>query len=311
MVREVGVDAPVTSLSPLGVGVKATVWQVGLGDRDPVALKIYGRAGTARREHAAYRAVAGSVLPLPVMLGGALAAESAPDGYTLMTVAPGHPMNLSMTELPGGRLEEIYRDIGVLLAGIGLIECPSFGLVAGDENGFTSNAEFMDARLRASVEGFISRGGNPELARAVNQFFEQRAEALDACRSARLCHGDMHPENVRVDPAGAAARFVGAIDLEEAFAGDPALDIVRAIHTAPFMPEALRTPLLEGYGEPPAWFEEVYDPYFIYWELELWNFFAAGGSRGPLRSIARRIAERLDVSRMRLARGRLGRVLSR
>ncbi len=311
LLRPAGIDTPVTRVSRLGDGVKAHVWLVEFGDREPLALKIYTRAGTARREHAAYRAAAGAGLSLPTILGGALAAESAPDGYTLMTIAPGHPMNLSIAELSRERLDAIYREIGGLLTRIARIECPSFGLVAGAEDGFASNAEFIDARLRASVEGFLSRGGNPHLARGINELFEQRAEALDACTSARLCHGDMHPENVRVDPAGAAARFVGAIDLEEAFAGDPALDIVRTIHTAPFSSESLRSALLEGYGETPPWLNEVYDAYFVYWELELWNFFAAGGSRRPLRSIARRIAKRLDVSRMRLARGRLGRVISR
>lgn len=245
------------------------------------------------------------------MLGGALAAESLPDGYTLMTLAPGHPMNLSMAQLSRERLAAIYKDIGALLAGIAQIRCSSFGLVADAEGGYASNAEFMQSRLRQSIAGFLSHGGNGQIARAASELFEQRAAALDACTAARLCHGDMHPENVRIDPAGATARLVGAIDLEESFAGDPALDIVRTIHTAPFGHETLRAPLLAGYGELPPWLDEVYDPYYVYWELELWNFFAAGGARRPLRSIAHRIARRLEVSRSRLLRSRLRRVVSR
>lgn len=311
LVRAAGVGHDPSGIVPIGDGVKGRVWRVDFASCEPLALKVYSRDGAVMREHAAYRACAGLELALPQMVGGELTADGASHGWTLMTLSPGHPMNLSLPALPRERLLEIYVDVGRQLRRLHDVRCPSFSLVVGAENGERSSPEWFRARAAASIEGFLAHGGNRYLASRIDRRFLEFEGALASCKEPRFCHGDMHPENIRIEPAGAEGAFVGSLDLEESFAADPAQDLVRTLHTCPSPGDDVREALLIGYGDPPPWLDDVFDAYFLYYELELWNFFAAGGSRRPLASIARRLARQSDASRTRIARSRVRRLISR
>jgi aminoglycoside phosphotransferase (APT) family kinase protein len=309
--RAAEIDDAVTTVEPLGEGVKGLVWRIEFEARDPLALKVYTRDGAVLREHAGYGARDGLDVAMPRMLGGELTADGAPHGWTLMTISPGEPMNTSLAVLPRPRLLEIYEQVGRQLRTMHEHTCPSFSRVVDADNGHSNNVDWFHKLSRISIEGFLAVGGNRYLASRINARLREFDDALAGCEVASFCHGDMHPENIRVSPAGTDAAFVGSLDLEESLAADPAQDIARTCHTCPSPGEDVREALLSGYGDPPPWLDDVLPAYHLYYELELWNYFAAGGSRRPLASIARRMATQSGASRLGVARSRARRVVWR
>lgn len=309
-VRAAGIERAVDSLELLGRGVKGVVWRVLLEDQEALALKIYSRAGSVIREHAGYRARAGRELALPSMLGGAAESVDAPDGWTLMTLAPGGPMNSSLTTMSRSEFLGVYRAVGEQLRRMHETSCPSYSLVVGAKNGAGDNVEWFRGRVASSIDGFLASGGNRHLAARIEERLAQFDAELACCERPRFCHGDMHPENIRIAPGPDGVQFVGVIDLEESLAADPAQDLARTLHSCPAPGDDVKAALLEGYGEAPAWLDAVLPAYHLYYELELWNYFASGGSRRPLASIARRMAAQSGASKLRIWRSGLRSVIS-
>lgn len=303
-------DAPV-AIEWLGRGVKSSVWSIEFAARAPLAVKIYERPICADREQAAYRLIAAmpGELPVPELIASSRREPWAPFGFTAMSHAEGVAFNEQLTQLTAEERAEVYRGVGRFAGELARIECRSFGLVADSADGFATNEEFMAARTAASIEGFRERGGSAQLAADLERYFGRSERAFASCRSPRLCHGDLHPENIRIarDPA----RFVGVIDFEQAFAGDPAMDLVYAAYKAEGASRDQLAQLLERYSDPPPWLEQVFLPYLVYFELELWNYFASGGSTDPLDSIAERIASAIAGQSPGGLSALLGRLFSR
>lgn len=301
IVSAAGIDARVVETSLLGQGVKSVVTLIALDQHDDLALKVFTRGEATAREHAAYRLLGDHDLPMPRMLAAAEATEELPYGFTLMTLAPGAALNTKFVSLERDQLLEIYRGIGAFQAALHKHAAPGFAEQV-DSSAYVGNAELMRARLGRSLAGFLEHGGNRYLASVADRQFGEHEAALAGCTRPVVCHGDLHPENVRVAQTADGLRFSSAIDLEESFAGDPVMDLVRTIHTCPLPGDDVTAALLDGYGGKPSGFDELFDFYFIFYELELWNFYARGGSRTPLPSIARRIARRSGASRLRIWR---------
>jgi Ser/Thr protein kinase RdoA (MazF antagonist) len=292
VVSAAGIEAHVTAMAPLGQGVKSVVSRVELEGAEPLALKVFLRGGHTTREHSAYRLLGEHSLPMPRMLHGIAESEDFPFGCTLMTMAPGEPLNLNFGGLERGRLLEVYRGVGQLQAALHR----TAGLGFSDLGGAPvdrDNAEFMAKRIDFALGTFLAHGGSPRLAGKVEAYFDAAANGFAQSAASVLCHGDLHPENIFVSGDSETLSFMGAIDLEEAFTGDAVMDLTRTIQTCPLPGPDLTAALLDGYGGRPEGFDVLHDPYFVLFELELWNFYAQGGSRKPLRSIAKRIRKRI------------------
>jgi hypothetical protein len=82
----------------------------------------------------------------------------------------------------------------------------------------------------------------------------------------------------------------GLIDVENAIAADPLIDLAKTDYYSLGRGEPERTALLEGYGPLPADAAERLDLYRLYHALELWDWFCSIGTTGPLKSIADDIA---------------------
>lgn len=288
--RAAGIDQRVIACSPLGEGVKSRVYRVELDSGRALALKLYRETQAAQREQSGYKRLAGCELPFPQMVGGEVAAGLAEHGWTLMSIAPGEALNLRLATLDRSQLLAIYRQVGGLLARLHSLGCETFTRFRGEPVADRQNFGFVREWTEELLARFERAGGGSDIPAEVRALIERHAVDLGACETASLCHGDLHAENIRIDARGG---LVGAIDLEECFAGDPALDIVQTHHARHPFDDAALAALLDGYGGAPPWFEAVFDPYFVICELRLWLFFARGGSRAPLRDIERRIAERL------------------
>lgn len=240
---------------------------------------------------------------LPRVVGAAAAGEDdeLENGWTLMTIVPGESFNRLFAELGTERQLAVYREAGAILARMHETACDGFGLVPGAGRRVPDNRTFVGERFAARLEGFRTRGGNRYLHHWLRAWVDERAPLLDLCDSPVLCHGDLHAENIHVAVGGNPAA-VGVLDLSECFAGDPAMDLC-GTHQARFpYDDRIRDALLEGYGTPPPWLDELYDLYFVGSELDLWDFFARGGSRRPLSSIERRVAQLTGAPRYRVLR---------
>lgn len=292
--------------------MKATVWRIDFDRHESLALKIYSRPIEAEREQQGYAALGGRVPGLPRIFGTCLAGEreDCPNGWTLMSIVDGAAFNTVFDELGSDRQLSVYREIGALLARLHETECDGFGMVVNSGRTLPDNQTFFTERFAASLNGFVERGGNNFLAHWVREWFQDRADMLDACTQPVVCHGDLHAENVHVTGLDSATIEISVLDLSECFAGDPAMDLC-STHQARFpYDDRIRDALLEGYGTPPRWLEDVYDIYFLGSEFDLWDFFARGGSRAPLASIERRIAKLTGAPRHRVWRSAARRALT-
>jgi Ser/Thr protein kinase RdoA (MazF antagonist) len=279
VVAAAGIDARVVGASPLGEGVKSVVSRIELAGAEPLALKVFRLSGYAAREHAAYRSLGDHDLALPRMVHGVAESEHFPFGFTLMTISAGVPLNFKFGGLARERLLDVYRGVGALQRQIHRNRPPTE----------MSNLEYMERRVSESLGKFLERGGSRRLAGKLERFFTRSAALFAQCDQPALCHGDLHPENIFVRGDAATLAFEGAIDLESAFIGDPVMDLTRTIHTCPLPGVDLTEALLDGYGGAPPGFADRHHAYFVLYELELWSYYALGGSRAPLRSIARRL----------------------
>ena len=104
-----------------------------------------------------------------------------------------------------------------------------------------------------------------------------------------LCHNDFHDGNVLVEPA--TGRVTGFIDVENAIAADPLMDLAKTQSYSIHGDEQKLAGLQEGYGDlPPDWRERT-TLYRLYHSLELWDWFASIGTTVHLDGIARDMAE--------------------
>src|SRR5208282_1286334 len=113
------------------------------------------------------------------------------------------------------------------------------------------------------------------LSEAMDAQWSERYELLELCAAPKLCHYDIHPGNLMAKRAGDAWRLAGVFDFEDAFAGDPLLDLAKCVHFARVGTAARWKSLLEGYGpiENHTW-EETVELYRLYQAVEYWDWIA-------------------------------------
>jgi hygromycin-B 7''-O-kinase len=70
------------------------------------------------------------------------------------------------------------------------------------------------------------------LRRAVEEYVERHSDLLTQIRTPVLCHDDYHEGNVLVDVVENKWRVTGIVDVENAVAADPLLDIAKTDYYA-------------------------------------------------------------------------------
>ncbi len=137
------------------------------------------------------------------------------DGFTLplqvMHRVPGDPMLAAITRRPW-QVRTRLHELAALQARLHRL----------DPAGFPEQPAGLAAAKLALAEGWAATLRDPELDRACRRF---RAYVDDLDRGPRaVCHGDFHPLNVVVGPAGAVV-----LDWTDAGLGDPAGDVARTV----------------------------------------------------------------------------------
>jgi aminoglycoside phosphotransferase (APT) family kinase protein len=132
-------------------------------------------------------------------------------------------------------------------------------------------------QFQRKLTQFRERSGAASLAERIAGYVAEREQLLRACTRAVLCHNDLHAGNLLATITEGTVRLTGVLDFEGALAGDPLMDVAKA--------------LLHGYGdmEREHW-SQTLDLYHLYFVLELWCWMAEIGNKHPLDKLASELA---------------------
>jgi len=199
----------------------------------------------------AHSLVAGRGLPIPKLIAHGVFPQQAGQSswsWLIESAATGSPWSRSLDALTDEQKKRASADLGATLrrlhetpheaATVLASEWERFSdLVADELNHLGTN----DARLAAFPTSFQP---------ALRDLAAATLGALDTSAPTKLLHGDVHGDNVFVDPS--AGEVTGLIDLNEMYAGHPWYDLAdasfRLLHGAPGLIDSL----LDGYGLDPS-----------------------------------------------------------
>lgn len=265
-------------------GQLSTVFEVRRSAAEPVIVKIYEPewAWKQAKEVHVYGLLAnqlGDAVPRVIH------AEHGEPTFTVLTKIDGVP--LSEAEPPDWRA--VYRQLGQLLARIHRIAQPAYGYLTDQIlEPLPTNDAYLRRQFAKKLTEFKDLGGDPQLHESIARYVETHAELLAANTAPALCHNDFHEGNVLVDPE--TWRVRGFIDVENAIAADPLMDLAKTECYSIRGNADKLAGLTEGYGElPPDWRART-TLYRLYHSLELWDWFKSIGVVDPLDSIASDLA---------------------
>ncbi|MFC4587005.1 phosphotransferase family protein [Sphaerisporangium corydalis] len=265
-------------------------------DRPPTRLiiKVYpeGLDWKMAKEAHVYGLLAEAGLPVPEVLGTDGSRTVIDGAYTVMTALEGTPLSEAGAAMTGEETHRIYRRLGELLGAVHRLRQDAFGyVVTGVLSPVATNAEYMRERFTQKFREFADLGGDPALLRSAESFVAARDAAFAGCPNAVLCHNDFYEGNILVAHGDGGWRVTGLVDVENALAADPLLDLAKTDFYSMRGAPAKRRGLLEGYGPlPPTW-PGAFPLYRLFHALELWDWYASTGEPTPLPHLAEDIRQ--------------------
>jgi hygromycin-B 7''-O-kinase len=260
---------------------------------EALIVKVYDerwRWKQAKEVHVYQMLAEHGVGPVPAIF------EVLPAAATVMTLLPGQP--LSEVTLSPDETRAVYRQMGSILAKIHGIRQRSYGyLTTRILDPVHNNTAYMTRQFAKKLREFNECGGDPALHEAIQAYVGERTGVFAQCESPVLCHNDFHEGNVLVAAGDAGWRVTGFIDVENAIAADPLMDLAKTDYYGIKDRPAKLSGLLDGYGPLPAGWADRLAIYRLYHALELWDWFASIGNSGPLPGIAADIKELVDGKR--------------
>jgi len=262
-------------------------------DRRPgeaVIIKIYAPewAWKQAKELYVYGLLAAAVAGLvPAVI--AAEDETNPTGhaYTVMTRLDGVPLSEVASRLDPATGRRLYRRIGALLAAVHQVPQSAYGYVLTEVlEPLPTNGNYMRHQFDKKLRKFRDLGGTAELAAAIERVVADRGATFDECAAPALCHNDLYEGNVLVVGDGDDWDVGGIVDVENAIAADPLLDLAKTDYYSIHRDPAKLAGLADGYGSSLVDHEERMRVYRLYHALELWDWFSLVGQREHLSGIA-------------------------
>jgi len=184
----------------------------------------------------------------------------------------------------------VYRRIGQVLRELHRITMTAFGYIGPDGvwTPHSSNYVYMSLQFEKKLREFTERGGPPATTERIAAFVDARDHLFRECTIPLLCHNDLHSENVLVTRDG-SLRVTGVVDFEGALAGDPLMDVAKALYYERSDKQKVAA-LLAGYGpmERHRWMETL-DLYHLYYAIELWCWVVQRGNEEAVGKAGREI----------------------
>lgn len=297
MVARAGVSAPVERVVRRTGGRLSGVYEAELGGDTAVIIKVYEPqwAWKQAKEIHVYgllAAVPDLTCRIPQVLGSGDAANPTGRSYTVFTKVDGTPLAEIDDELTSADRLAIYRQIGKLLRAVHRAPQAGFGYLVTEilDPAFSNNA-YVQRQFDKKLCEFLERGGPGPLARAVERTVTAHHDVIAVPVEPVLCHNDMHEGNILVARNGNAWSVQGFVDVENAVAADPMIDLAKTDYYAVQGDPAKRNGLLDGYGPVPDDLPARLRLYRLYHALELWDWFAKIGQPQHLPGITTDIEE--------------------
>ena len=284
MVAKACPDSEVAEVVQRTGGQLSTVFEVRRTNADPLIVKVYAPewAWKQSKEVHVYGLLAEE---LDGSIPRVVHAEPAGDrdAFTILTKLDGIP--LSETDPPDWRAT--YVELGQLLARVHRIPQPAYGYLTDRIlDPLPDNDQYMRRQFTKKLDEFA---GDPGLHEAIRAYVDEHSGLFAANHAAVLCHNDFHEGNVLVDPQ--TWRVTGFIDVENAIAADPLIDLAKTASYSIRGNADKLAGLIEGYGALPQDWEDRILLYRVYHSLELWDWFKSIGETTHLDSIAAELAE--------------------
>jgi aminoglycoside phosphotransferase (APT) family kinase protein len=270
----------------LQAGEIGAVFAIALADDgpDPI-LKVYPEAlhWKMQKEALVARLLDGMLsVPVPRLLFTDDSKALLDLNFAVMTRLEGQNVLSLERALDRADTSAIYREMGQALREIHRIPMESFGYIGteGVVTPFTTNRAYMLSQFERKLGGFEQLGGQPALAQQLRAYLDRSESLLDGCTRPSLCHHDFHTGNVLAARRDGALQLTGIVDLENAIAGDPLMDLAKTIAYSVRDDEAKRAALLAGYGpiDRPDW-QAAIRLYQFYGAIELWAWWTQIGDR--------------------------------
>ncbi|MFE9580605.1 phosphotransferase family protein [Nocardia sp. NPDC006044] len=291
ILRRLWPDVVVLGVRPRTGGQLSSVYEVCCAEpAQSVIVKVYAeqwRWKQAKEVFVYRRLRADEAGPVPAILLVEPDVSVLGHAFTVMTMLPGRPLSQISAELDHAQVARIYRQLGATLAMIHRIRQDAYGyLTTRVLDPEPDNTAYMTRQFTKKLAEFDQLGGDPALHAGVGAYVAKRIELLGRCEYPVLCHNDFHEGNVLVERVAGNWRMTGFIDVENALAGDPLLDLAKTDYYSARRDPVQRTALAEGYGCLPADWPARSTLYRLYHALELWDWFASIGAEAPLPGIA-------------------------
>lgn len=262
-------------------GQLSTVYEVRTAG-DPLIVKVYSpqwRWKQAKEVHvySMLEPEVGGSIPRVLHVG---------DGVTILSKVDGVP--LSQVEPPDWRA--VYAQLGELLRRVHRIGQPAYGYLTDEIlDPLPDNDQYMRRQFAKKLQEFEQLGGDAKLHAEIATHVDRHAHLFADNTAAALCHNDFHEGNILVDPD--TWRVNGFIDVENAIAADPLVDLAKTIQYSVQDNAEKLAGLADGYGAVPG---DRIDLYRLYHSLELWDWFTSIGETTYLDSIARDMAKLVE-----------------
>jgi aminoglycoside phosphotransferase (APT) family kinase protein len=275
-------------------GEIAAVYEIAfVGGHPPLILKIYPDALHWKMQKEVV--VTGLIqdrlsVPAPRVLLADDSRKLLALNFIIMTRLNGASLGLLEQDLPPEQRLSAYVQIGQLLREFHRIPMEAFGYIGstGILTPHSTNHAYLTHQFRRKLDEFVERGGDSSLARKVAGYFADRTHLLHACTQAVLCHNDLHAGNLLATLTPAGVQLTGVLDFEGALAGDPLMDVAKALY---YLDDTKRRALLQGYGDMNRehW-RETLELYHLNFVLELWCWMAQIGNEQSLGRLASDLA---------------------
>ncbi len=297
LLRPILPTASVSETVPRAGGELSTIFEIRfVGAAEPVVIKIYDDRWRWKQEkeiHVYHLLQQHRVGPVPAVMHHGDADNALGRCYTVMTMLKGQPLSAVSHALDRASLRKIYRRLGGCMAAIHQIPQGAYGYLTTQVlDPEPTNTAYMTRQFRMKLREYADHGGDAALATAIEAKVARQTELLGACRHAVLCHNDFHEGNVLVAEDGGGWQVSGFIDVENAIAADPLMDVAKTDYYSVQDDQDKREALCDGYGTLPADWSERVALYRLYHALELWDWFASIDNTAPLEGITE------DIRRM-------------
>jgi len=280
----------VAAVSEIHGGEIAAIYEIAFGGAEqPVILKVYPDSlhWKMQKEVTVASLIRACLsVPVPRILLADDSKRLLGLNFILMTKLAGSILGGFESALTNGQRVSAYRQIGLLLREFHRIPMEAFGYIgaSGILTAHLTNHAYLSFQFDRKLKEFTDRGGAVRLAQRIAAHVSRRADLLRECSHPMLCHNDLHAGNLLAEITKGDVRLSGVLDFEGALAGDPLMDVAKALY---YLDAGARDALLEGYGDTGRqhW-QQTLDLYHLYFVLELWCWMAQIGNQQPLGRLA-------------------------